>query len=414
MKIVLVALYDVHSFGVRCLHTTLEEAGYDVHTVFFHASTYVDHLWTGDELDQLVATISGLAPDIVGISVRSPLFPLFKELSGHLRSALQTFIVAGGHHATVKPEECVPFADAVCVGEGEGALLDLCRHVERQRPMSDIQTIPNLVFETPEGITRNPLRPLRQNIDQTYDRLYSEKHHYLFCDPGFDSEDRMAVLTTRGCFFDCTFCYNQSLKSICRGLGRYVRRKSVDNVVSEIEYLKERFHCLKEITFADNVFTFGKAWLKEFCAKYAPIGLPFRCFSHFNMIDRDQLLMLKDAGCHMITIGIQSGSEKIRRSVLNRHETDRDIIQGSQLLAELGMEIRYDLIEGIPYETEADALATEELVNRLAKPYTLRRFRMRHFPSTRLTDTLLADGIITEDNVEGSCATTFGNWFHTN
>ena len=85
MKIILLAIYDVYSFGIRGLHSILKSKGYDVASVFFKNSTYDDSYWHQYEFERLIATIKKLKPDLLCVGVRSPLFPLFKEISNRLR-----------------------------------------------------------------------------------------------------------------------------------------------------------------------------------------------------------------------------------------------------------------------------------------------------------------------------------------
>lgn len=380
MRVTLVALYDVYSFGIRILASVLEKAGYDVTCVFFKTSTYADEKWTESELEDLIYTVSNTTPDLIGIAVRSPLFNLFRQLCIGIKHLVDAPIVAGGHHATICPEECSTYADSVCVGEGENAILEICRDFS----ISFIK------------------KPLIQDLDTIPLPRYSSNDVYLYTNPKFDSITPpvgLAIMTARGCFFDCSFCYNRIQKEICKGLGKYVRRRSVNHVISEVELIKTLFPNLTEIVFTDNVFTWDNKWIDEFCEKFPEYGLKFRCFSHFRMLDKRMLEKLVDAGCNIITLGFQTGSERSRKEILNRPETNKEIIKGSKLLADLGINIRYDLIFDIPYETEEDHRETEKLIKKLARPFTIRRFRLRYYPKTVLTERALSDGYITKKDL---------------
>lgn len=398
MRITLVSLYDIHSIAIRTLQAILEDNGYDITSIFFK-NHYSEEEINRFEVNLLVYNIIKTRPDFIGFSIRSNFFPAYKEIYTRLREVSDTFVLVGGHHATIDPNDTIKYADAVCVGEGEIASLKFCERFD-----IDLHNIGNIF--TVENFNKHknhlPTNPLIQDLDLIPLPVYNNKQIYVLSDPLFSSETKMSVLTTRGCFFDCSFCYNESYKKICKGLGRYIRRRSVDNVIEEIHMLKDLFPKLEEISFADNVFTYGKKWMNEFCEKFKKENLIFRCFSHPSMVDEDMLIKMKDAGCHMITIGFQHGSERIRKEYYNRHETNEEIIYSSEVLNKIGIEVRYNIITGLPYETEEDMRLNNKLISKLKRPFTVRYFYLMNHPNTELTNRLLKDGYITEDDIEGN------------
>ena len=237
-------------------------------------------------------------------------------------------------------------------------------------------------------------------------RYNDEKNVYVLGDVGYDREVRLSILTTRGCFFNCSYCYNHICSDICRGLGKYLRRRSVDDVIGQIEDLRTRFKKLRAVSMSDSIFTYDHEWIYDWCKKF-PSDMTFRCYGHFTMLDEGMLWNLKNAGCEMITVGYQHGSPRMRNEVFCRPETDEQILRGSELLAKVGIPVRYDKIIECPYETKEDKRKDVDLTRQLTKPFTLREFPLMNHPKGKLTTQLLRDGLISQDQVEGNCATAY-------
>jgi anaerobic magnesium-protoporphyrin IX monomethyl ester cyclase len=393
VRITLIALYDAYSYGIRTIAAGLRQGGHDVTCIFFKTSAYIDSVWTEKEIDSIVREAEGSAPELIAIGLRSPLRLLGIELCRELKYNMPTIpIIIGGHHPTIMPEDCLTFADGACVGEGDYAMLELAN-----KGFDKISEI--------DSFYPNPMRNLNQDLDSIPFPWYEhEDNIYLDSSIDYNAIDApvgLMLMSARGCFFSCSFCFNESIKPLCKNLGRYVRRRSVDNVLKELHIIKLFFPNLKSLPFADNVFTFGDKWIDEFCEKIKDYDIQFRCFSHFNMIKQPMLEKLVDAGLNCVTVGFQHGSQKLRKDIFNRYETNNEIIEGSYVLANLGITVRYDLITNIAYSTLDDAVEEDKLLMAMIKPYTIRRFPLRYYPQTSLTKRLLADNLIQQTDIEG-------------
>jgi len=393
MRITLIALYDAYSYGIRTIAARLRDEGNQVTCIFFKTSSYIDGVWTEKDIEGLVREVEGSAPEVIAIGLRSPLRLLGIELCKELDHTMpNTPIIIGGHHATIMPEDTLTFADAACMGEGDDAMSELA-----SKGLGSISEIANFY--------PNPMRALNQDLDSIpFPRYEHEDDIYLDANIDFEAVDApvgLMLMSSRGCFFSCSFCFNQTIKPLCKDLGRYVRRRSVDNVLEELKMIKILFPNLKSFPFADNVFPFGERWMDEFCEKIKDYDMKFRCFGHFNMINQSMLKKMVNTGLYCITVGFQHGSQKLRKEIFNRHETNVDIIEGSRILADLGITVRYDSITETPYETSWDIVMEKELLETMAKPFTIRRFPLRYYPQTSLTKRLLEDNLIKQTDVEG-------------
>lgn len=402
MRITLLALYDVYSYGIRTIAMGLRNAGHEVTCIFYKTSTYVDNVWTTEEIEKIAFTVIDSKPDIVAIGVRSPLRLLAIELYKQFKYiGMNAPIVIGGHHATIMPEDCLSFGSIACAGEGYYPMIELAN-----KGINKLSEISNFYPQ--------PMARLDQNLDKLLFPYYTPKNDiYIDTEIDFGAIDApvgIMLMSSRGCFFSCSFCFSESLKQICSGLGKYVRRRSVDNVLAELTSLKQNFPNLKTFPFADNVFTFGDRWIDEFCEKIKDYDVQFRCFSHFNMMKKPMLQKLVDVGLNCVTVGFQHGSERIRKDIFCRTETNQEILNGSELLANLGIQVRYDLITKILYETEQDKFEEEKLLANMVRPFCIRRFDLRHYPKTSLTKQLLQEGHITQSDVEGWKLPPFGKY----
>lgn len=416
MKIVLVALYDIRSYGIRIIHALLEQNGFDVTSIFFHKNMDRDKYYNEAELDLLVDTIKQQGPDIVGIGVRSPLFQLYKKIAKKIQIKMSCIVLAGGHHATISAEDFINCADIVCRGEGEYPMLELCEALSKNESIEDIE---NLWIIKNDKIIKNDIRPLIEDLDSVPFPSFS-RHNQIYIQNGvikpdneafYDHTSFMAVITTRGCFFDCSYCYNSTLKKIYKGKGKYVRRRSVQNVIEELMMIKETFPNLSYIFFSDNVFTYGKKWINDFCDLYSKeIGFPFGCFGHFLFMNIEILKKLKNTGLSNITYGIQSASHYISTEIYNRKIPMNSIVNGSKLLSKLNISVYYDLITNNPYETDLTHKETLDILLKLEGKYRLRNFKMKYYPKVPLTQMLLKDKIISEKDIESNHEGSFELW----
>lgn len=415
MKIVLVALYDIRSYAIRILHSILKQNGFDVISIFFNESMDSKY-YSQKDVDLLVKSINEQGPDIIGFSVRSPCFQLFKKISKKIKSTNDCLLIAGGHHATIAPQEVIEYADVVCIGEGEQPLLELSRKFFHGESFHSVK---NLWIKSGNKVIKNHVRPLIQDLDRVPFPDHSPENKLIISNGKliednsyyFEKSASMSVITTRGCFFNCSFCYNATLKNIYKHDKKYVRRRSVDNVIQEIFSLKVQNPNLEYIFFSDNVFTYNKNWLLEFSKLYKKyINLPFGCFSHFTMLDEKSIISLKEAGLRDITLGIQSGSEEICKKVFNRHVSIEKIVKGSEMLSRCGLTIYYDLITNNPCETHTTHLETMNLLLRLKKPFRLRVFKMKFYPMVPLTIDFLEKGLISQEQIESVSELSFSKW----
>jgi radical SAM superfamily enzyme YgiQ (UPF0313 family) len=181
----------------------------------------------------------------------------------------------------------------------------------------------------------------------------------------------------------------------------YVRQRSVEHVINELIHVKNQLKGLKMITFFDEIFGINKKWMQEFCRQYKQkIGLPFSCYLHPLAVNDEVVSLLREAGVSLIGMGIQSGSERIRRQIFKRPESDEQIIKATRILRKYRIPLVLDLILDNPFETYHDKENALNLLLRIPRPFKLSLYSLIYFPGTELTNMALKQGIITTDDIE--------------
>ncbi|MFH2146235.1 MAG: radical SAM protein [Candidatus Omnitrophota bacterium] len=408
--VVLVALYNQHSFAIRTLHSVLVDKGQSVQSIFFK-NRKINKCFdppTGKEIDILLQWIGERNPSLVGISVNSTFFKLAAHITDRIKKEIGSTVVWGGAHPTVKPAHCLEHADIVCRGEGEGAIVDLLSALHGEVLM---ETIPNLWVKNNGTIVKNEVRPLLQDLDSLplTDYLYKDMY---YLDKGFvvsqkqnqklRLEHAVTVMTSRGCHFECSYCNNSAFYKLYKDKGTIVRRRSVYNVIEELLRAKQAMKKLECVFFIDDVFTFDHAWIREFCVQYKKhIDLPFWCYYQPQCSSEVLIPLLKNAGLVSVSIGISHGSERIRKEYFNRHDTNREIIDAAQDLYRNNISCAYDIIfDNDLFENDGDRRNALEFLLQLPRPFRLYFFNLIHFSGTQLTNRLLAEGTIAASDVE--------------
>lgn len=410
--IVLVTMYDLNSLVVRPLHASLKEAGFNVNSIFFkclNPNNTMDPP-TSDEINTLIKLIKELEPVLVGINVRSTLFKLASKITEEIKKEVDTLVIWGGVHPTIRPYPCLEFADIVCIGEGEEAMVELATKISKNE---EIDNIRNLWIKKGDKIIRNYLRPLIQNLDLIPLPDFSNENKYLLEDGNIlplPSPQKYPIITSRGCPFSCTFCCNNTLRKIYKDKGKYLRRRSVDNVIEELVQAKKRFN-LTFIDFWDDVFTFDIGWIRRFCVQYKNnVNIPFFFYTHPKMANEEMIKLLKEAGATGSAMGIQSGSEEIRRKYFERYGTNDEIVRSARILHKYKINCEYDVIIDNPLETNENSRETLNLLLKLPRPFELLTPTLTHFPETKLTNFLLEKRIISENDVEDQKQESYERW----
>lgn len=333
-----------------------------------------------------IRRVSSYRPGVLAYSMISGSHNDYLRINRILRNHLDAFSILGGPHTTFFPETIhAEGVDAICVGEGERAFLEL---VERLQDRRDISSIANLWIKDHGTIHKNPVGPLIPDLDELPfpdRRLIYEADTYL-------RESKIKrFMSNRGCPFQCTYCFNRSFKEIYKG-QRIIRWRSVDSLIEEIARVKEEYP-LELVRLVDDIFILPPVeWLEEFTASYRRrIRLPFVCNLQVKLAQEEKIRLLKKAGCVAVYMAIESGNDHMRNVLLERKMTRKEIIESFDLVHRYGISIAAENILGLPggsLKTDMDTVAlnircrVDNPVSTLFQPY----------PKTKLGEYALKNG----------------------
>jgi radical SAM superfamily enzyme YgiQ (UPF0313 family) len=295
------------------------------------------------------------AADVIAISATTGLHHRYLDWVRALRQRFpEKCYVMGGPHPTFFPEviEQGPL-DAICIGEGEESFPEFLAwwHTQSSEvPAGFWIRRARGTGAVVRGKERGPVRDLDALPSPAYDLFYD--------DPRFRKLPLRIFLATRGCPFRCSYCFNRTLNERYRSFGPLVRTQDPERVADDIERVRERWG-LKLVWFLDANFAADRPWLERFATVYRKrIGLPFFCKLRPERATERNVNTLVEAGCTGVGIGLECGSEKLRREVLQRPVKDVDILAGCRRLKASGITVMAFNMLGIPRETVDDALRT--------------------------------------------------------
>lgn len=424
MLVTLISPYsDITSLGVRCLSAYLRANGVKTRLLFLpHTppeikSVRSDELYSKRALEHLVDLASDSV--LIGVSLMTNYLNCAVTITQAIKEKLPVPVIWGGIHPTIMPEECLPFADMVSVGESEEALLELVRKMEQR---NDISNIRNIWVKSGPGHIENPVRPLIQDLDQLPFPDYDLGDHHVLP----EGEDRFLpmdcellerfmllghlsmqdntptyqTMASRGCPHRCSYCCNDKLQRLYEG-QRSVRRRSVGNLIEELESFRKRYPFTRRIGFSDDSFfiTSDKEMQRFADAYKQRVGLDFYCLGSPLTVTEKKMEILVDAGISEIQMGIQTGSSRMAR-IYNREIPNATILKAARAISKFKDKLKppiYDLLINNPLESVDDWVATCDLLLKLPRPYNLQMFSLVPFPGTTLYQLLLVKNLITAE-----------------
>ncbi len=414
MKVALIST-QTHpiALGLRYVSSYLKAQGHDVQMHFMCSKRDTAK---GGFSDALVRDLAERLKDrdLIGMGLMTNTYHRACELTRRLREVgVSAPFIWGGTHPSLAPQECLDIADAVCIGEGEVAVAELVRRYEAGEDPTDI---PGLgfpaggVFGADQTVV-NPVGNLVQDLDQLPFPDYDLSTHWVSKrdrlvpareDNLRNAIERPRVLSTRGCPNRCTFCNNAAWRQLYRGKGRWVRMRSVDNVVAELESMKQRFPCMEAINIVDDLFFVRSAeQMAEFAKAFTQrVNLPLELDAYPGMLTAEKLDALEGVPIRLISLGIESASPDTLANIYDRRTSLETIVEGIELLHGRGIPAEYHYIVNNPFEPEANVIETMRFIaDHHRGPARCRVFPLIFFPGTPLFERAKAEGVI-EDRDE--------------
>ncbi|MDR2699234.1 MAG: B12-binding domain-containing radical SAM protein [Nitrososphaerota archaeon] len=335
--------------GIGYLAAVLERAGYQVDVIDCQAMklTY----------DQFKEELAKRNPDVVGMSATTLIYKSGGECAKIAKEVNPKIVtLLGGSHVSFWDENALkeyPELDIVVRKEGEVTLLELMERIEAGKPYYDVV---GTTCRNGDEIVKNPDRPYIQDLDS----LPFPAHH-LF---PLDYLNKFGVVifpvyTSRGCTFWCNFC------SAVRMFGRGYRMRSPKNVVDELEHLVKDFGA-QQFTFYDDAFSVDQNRVREICTLIQERGLKIKwdCETRVDMVDRELLQTMKDAGCIAVWFGVEAGSQMVIDAMGKGYklETIKNSFKTAQ---DIGLMTVASVVLGFPEETPETLRETTKFIEEL-------------------------------------------------
>ncbi len=346
MKILLFGIdSETEPLGLMFITAALKNAGHQVDLELIGAKTSLSDITTS--LSEITAALKTIGHQVDLELIRAKIFSDtqikkdydfvgFSVLTGnhkHLLALCQRYreagilTIVGGPHATFFQEEVLKFADFVVVGEGIKAVLDIVSGIAKP------------------GIVKTDLTPA--------DEFPMADREELYKDPKKFKNRIKNMMSGFGCSYSCHYCYNSAYNKMFPG---FLRQRSVDNVIQEAKEIIKKYP-LELVFFQEDSFGMNRKWLEEFAEKWPDeINIPFHCQIRPEAASEKRLRLFKKAGCHGISVGIETMNEKLRREILGRSGGNKEIVEGCRRIKAFGMKLRTYQMIGLPGATIEDDL----------------------------------------------------------
>ncbi len=360
-------LEESESLAIQYLSSGLKKQGHKVNLIVYHK---------GEKYfkKRLKKRIENFQPDFIGFSAMTDDYAIVCKIAKFVKTITNAFIIVGGIQATSCPDEVISndFVDYIVLGEGDDAIIELIENPQNTK-------IKNIWMKKNKKIIKNSLRPLIQNLDTLPfpdKELFVKEAPYL--------KEIYHCITSKGCPFHCTYCFNNFMKKLYSG-EKWLRKRSVNSVITELKIMKKKIK-FKQVLFLDDCFTSDKKWLIEFLKKYKKeINVPFKAISHPALIDAEVLSLLKKAKCTKVKIGVQTPIEKIRKDICKRNETNKLIRKIVNEIKKQKIMVEIDHIFGLPSEKAEDYKQGLEFYIGL-KPNIFSSFWLQYYPNTEIIE----------------------------
>jgi anaerobic magnesium-protoporphyrin IX monomethyl ester cyclase len=295
--------------------------------------------------------------DIIGVTATTLLYNSAMKLIEIAKEALPKAVtVLGGSHGTFWDENALqeyPNLDVVVRREGEQTFVELIDKIQNQ---SNLDNVLGITYRNVDKIVRNEDRPFIEDLDA----LPFPAHHLMPLESlKHNGKIIFPLMSSRGCVFWCDFC------STVRMFGRGYRMRSPKNVVDEMQLVHDRYG-VDQVTFYDDAFSVDRNRVVKICEELQirKLHMKWDCGTRVDMVDRELMKTMRDAGCFAVWLGVESGSEAILGAMNKRIKLDQTRL-AYKTAHQLGLMTIANVVLGFPGETEQTARETIRFVKEL-------------------------------------------------
>lgn len=320
-------------------------------------------------------------PDVIGITAMTTKFGSTIQTAKFCREVFPNVpIIVGGPHASTMPELTakIPEVDYVLRGESDESFPILLNTI---RDNGDYSKVLGLTYKKDGKIIHNPDAPLVKDLNS----IALPDRDALLNPENYSSEDMGVILTSRGCPFQCSYCFHM--------WERKVRYRSVESVMEEIKLVHDKYKTT-QFSIKDDSFTVKKSHVLALCEEFKklPFKISFDCTTRVDILDDELLSAMMSAGLSKLSVGIESGSAEILKQT-DKGITHEQILKCAKMLNKHGVFWTGYFMMGLPTETEEDILKTLDFL-KISNPYYGGLGVYNPFPATKLFKQGLEMGLL--------------------
>lgn len=337
--------------------------------------------------NQVRRVLADVKPDVVAISAKTQTHASARMVAKLVKEQNPSAIVlVGGPHPTILPEktlECPDF-DVAVLGEGEATIVELLAAI---RDNKDWSTVAGVAFRRDGNVVRTAPRPLIEDLD-ALPFPHANAPRTLIDFEQYPLSAFRFVFALRGCPYNCLFCGSRRIWT------RRVRYRSVENVVAELQALQRLG--LKFVHFDDDTFGVSPSYIRNLCraiSEHCP-HLRWSCELHVKLVRDDLLTAMRTAGCYMIQVGVESGSDEILRE-MRKGFTIAEAMAACRKIAARGIWLQTFFMVGFPQETERTLARTVRAMKRIASNRVMYSI-FTPYPGTEAYDLCLRHNLVDE------------------
>ncbi|OHC73240.1 MAG: hypothetical protein A3G18_07160 [Rhodospirillales bacterium RIFCSPLOWO2_12_FULL_58_28] len=331
--------------GIAYVSSALKDAGCEVHCLNLnHRDEGVEKTVTG--------IIRSIDPDVFATGSLSPYFSSVKHILAISRQVKPSIVnIIGGGIFSSSPDAMMRSVDVDVgvIGEGEETMVEVMKALEEGRELSGVNGI---MYKRPDGTfektaPRTSLRDLSKISWPDYEGFQIGKllDGQRTTDGIFyhteENPRAIPMISSRSCPYNCSFCFHPT--------GRLYRVRDLDDFFAELDHLVGRYK-INMIEFYDELFSFKKKRLEQFCGRIKPYRLKWMVSLHVSVVEKEIIEMMKDAGCTLIGYGVENMAPEILKS-MHKKATREQIEKALAATFESGVTVRGNFIFGDPAET---------------------------------------------------------------
>jgi len=361
--------------GIAYLGAVAEQAGHEVTVIDCQAEklTY----------EAFRARIARTPSEVIGVTATTLLYKSAMTLITIAKQTQpQAVTMLGGSHGTFWDENALneyPSLDIVVRREGEQTFIELLERLQNQSGLSGLLGI---TYRNKNKITRNADRPFIEDLDS----LPFPAHHLIpLKNLKHNGKILFPLVSSRGCVYWCDFC------STVRMFGRGYRMRSAKNVVDEMQLVHDKYG-VDQVTFYDDAFTVDRDRVMTICDELhaRKLDMIWDCGTRVDMVDRELMKTMRDAGCIAVWLGVESGSEAILGAMNKSIKLDQTRL-AYKTAHDVGLMTIANVVLGFPGETEQTARETIRFVKEL-DPDDIGFYVATPYPGTPMYEQVVKNG----------------------